>query len=268
MPTVSSSAPCGRPAPASWARSSTIWRRTWPREVRTGLRCGANYGRPASRARSGRCIAGRASGAPRRETTPGEWRTSEPARGSDAAPALPPPRQLAWPLVRAPIALEADGAAAMLARRSTAIARGAGRAADHVTAAGRVAELDARPADARACGVGAVAPFAAGPGGRRREGCDRHPPEQRTGRGAEHPARAAEASGVRPRQLRSAPTAHSPRGMIHAKCGRAAMPGQGQADEVGTGCETKRLSQPTGAVVPVTPVVPGLALIGFAADDL
>src|SRR3954470_21613118 len=50
--------------------------------------------------------------------------------------------------------------------------------------------------------------------------------EQRPSRGADHSAQADQAADVRSRQLRPAPPACSPGGMIHAKGGRAETEGK------------------------------------------
>ena len=90
-------------------------------------------------------------------------------------PALPSPKQLAWPLVRPAETLspadavavrwiEQDKEAALvasLARRFTALLRSCG-ALQPTRPAAPVAELEVWLADAKACGVGAVETFATG----------------------------------------------------------------------------------------------------------
>jgi transposase len=98
-----------------------------------------------------------------------------PPPGPGQPPALPPATQLSWLLIQPPAALSADDAAttvrieqdgeaasvAALARRFTALVRACGvrRKPDSDAV---LAALDARLADARACGVRAVETFAAG----------------------------------------------------------------------------------------------------------
>lgn len=106
-----------------------------------------------------------------------KWLGRQAARcpGSDAAPPLPSPKQLAWVLVQpmatlsphaavAVMRVEQDQEAAQvasLARRFTALVRRCGLASN-VPPPAPCRELDAWLAEARACGVRAIETFAAG----------------------------------------------------------------------------------------------------------
>jgi len=112
--------------------------------------------------------------------TPRKWLQQAPASAApDAAagpgPALPSPKQLAWLLVRPTEALSPSDAAAVrraeqdkeavqvasLPRRFTALVRGCG-VGQPTRSVAPTADLDAWLAEARACGIAAVATFAAG----------------------------------------------------------------------------------------------------------
>jgi transposase len=111
------------------------------------------------------------------KTTPHKWRSPKPAPScrSDAAPALPSPRQLAWLLVRPTTALNRDETTtsarveqdaqvariASLARRFCTIVRDG--SVDHCRDGNTpLTDYDAWLVEARSCGIRAVETFAAG----------------------------------------------------------------------------------------------------------